>query len=78
VPVNLSVKNVPDDVAEKLRQRAKVNNRSLQGELLALLKSAVSSPRKLTASELLEVVRESGLRTSRGAAADIRATRDAR
>jgi antitoxin FitA len=78
MPVNLSVKNVPDDVAEKLRQRAKVNNRSLQGELLALLASAVSSPRKLTASEVLEIVRESGLRTPRSAAADIRATRDAR
>jgi plasmid stability protein len=76
--VNLSVKNVPDEVAEKLRRRAKANNRSLQGELLAVLQDAVSSPSKLSAAELLRVVRESGLRSPREAAAAIRATRDAR
>jgi plasmid stability protein len=78
MPVNLSVKNVPDDVAEKLRLRAKANNRSLQGELLAVLQEAVSSPSKLSAAELLQVVRESGLRSPREAAIAIRATRDAR
>jgi hypothetical protein len=65
-----------DDV--DLRLRAKANNRSLQGELLALLQDAVSSPSKLSAAELLQVVRESGLRSPREAAASIRATRDAR
>ena len=78
MPVNLSVKNVPDDVAEKLRRRAKANNRSLQGELLAVLQDAVSSPRKLSASELLQVVRASGLRSPREATAAVRQTRDAR
>ena len=78
MPVNLSVKNVPDDVAEKLRLRAKANNRSLQGELLAVLREAVSSPSKLSAAELLQIVRESGLRSPREAAIAIRATRDAR
>ena len=33
---NLSIKNVPDDVVARLRERARVNHRSLQGELLAL------------------------------------------
>ena len=78
MPVNLSVKNVPDDVAEKLRLRAKANNRSLQGELLAVLQEAVSSPSQLSAAELLQIVRESGLRSPREAAIAIRATRDAR
>lgn len=75
--VNLSVKNVPDDVAEKLRQRAKANHRSLQGELLAVLQEAVSAPPKLGPAELLKVVRESGLRTPREAAKFVRETRDA-
>lgn len=39
--VNLSIKNVPDALAGKLRKRAEGNHRSLQGELMALLESAL-------------------------------------
>jgi plasmid stability protein len=38
--VNVSVKNVPDDIVEKLRTRAKRHHRSLQGELMAILEEA--------------------------------------
>jgi len=38
---NLSVKDVPDDLAERLRQRAARNHRSLQGELMAIIEQAV-------------------------------------
>lgn len=38
---NLSVKDVPDDVAERLRQRAARNHRSLQGELMAIIEQAL-------------------------------------
>lgn len=38
--VNLSIKNVPYDVAERLRRRAELNHRSLQRELLALVQQA--------------------------------------
>lgn len=41
--VNLSVKDVPDDVAEKLRQRAARNHRSLQGELMAIVEQAANA-----------------------------------
>ena len=41
--VNLSIKNVPDVMAGKLRKRADGNHRSLQGELMALLESALGS-----------------------------------
>ncbi len=34
---NLSIKNVPEWVVEKLRARATANHRSLQGELMALV-----------------------------------------
>lgn len=40
MPVNLSVKNVPDDLAERLRRRAAGNRRSLQRELLSILEAA--------------------------------------
>jgi len=42
--VNLSVKNVPEQVAEQLRRRAERGHRSLQGELLAILEQAASQP----------------------------------
>jgi plasmid stability protein len=42
MPVNLSIKNVPDALADKLRERAERNHRSLQGELMALLEFATS------------------------------------
>lgn len=39
MPVNLSIKNVPDELAELLRARARLNHRSLQRELMAILES---------------------------------------
>jgi len=38
---NISVKDVPEQWAEALRQRAARNHRSLQGELMAILERAV-------------------------------------
>ena len=42
--VNLSIKNVPDALADRLRARAEANHRSLQGELMALVESALNAP----------------------------------
>lgn len=39
MPTNLSVKNVPDELAERLRARAARNHRSLQRELLSILEA---------------------------------------
>jgi plasmid stability protein len=39
--VNLSIKEVPEAVAARLRERAARNHRSLQGELMAIIESAV-------------------------------------
>ena len=38
---NLSIKDVPEALAEALRQRAARNHRSLQGELMAIVEQAV-------------------------------------
>lgn len=43
MPTNVSVKNVPDNVIEKLRQRAKRHHRSLQGELMTILEEAAAT-----------------------------------
>lgn len=51
MPVNLSVKNVPDALAMRLRARAERNHRSLQRELLSILESVAGdhSPQPSTA-----------------------------
>lgn len=42
MPVNLSIKGVPDEIAERLRERAMRNHRSLQGELMAIVSRAAA------------------------------------
>ncbi|MBN8480323.1 MAG: hypothetical protein J0L88_01900 [Xanthomonadales bacterium] len=42
MPVTLTIKNVPDAVAEDLRGRAQANRRSLQQELLLIAEEAAS------------------------------------
>ena len=76
LPMNLSIKNVPDEVVHRLRERAARRHRSLQGELLAIIEEAVQSERELTPTELLAQVRQLGLRTSGDSAAILRADRD--
>jgi plasmid stability protein len=73
--VTLSVKNVPKDLAKRLRERAARNHRSLQGELLAILTEAGTVT---TISDLAALVRRIGLRSPPESAAMIRADRDAR
>ncbi len=43
MPVNLSIKNVPDALAQALRDRAALHRRSLQQELMCLLEQSVDS-----------------------------------
>ncbi|HUZ12673.1 MAG TPA: Arc family DNA-binding protein [Caulobacteraceae bacterium] len=42
---NLSIKNAPDAVIERLRRRAQRHHRSLQGELLAIVEAAARDDR---------------------------------
>lgn len=76
MPINLSIKNAPDEVVHRLRQRAARNHRSLQGELLAIIEAAVRPEQALTPAELLAEVRGLGLRTTADSAAILRADRD--
>lgn len=45
MPVSLSVKDVPEEIADTLRTRAAANHRSLQGELMAILEAAARESR---------------------------------
>ncbi len=75
MPVNLSIKNAPDEVVQRLRRRAARHHRSLQGELLAVIEAAVRSEQELSPAEVLAEVRRLGLRTPDDSASTIRADR---
>jgi antitoxin FitA len=77
VPVNLSIKDVPDQLADALRDRAQRNHRSLQGEMMAMLEAHVGT-RPFKARELWEAARASGLATGRDAVEWVRSDRDGR
>ena len=76
MPINLSIKNAPDEIVRRLRQRAERHHRSLQGELLAIIEDAVRSEPALSPAELLAEVRRLGVRTPSDSTAIIRADRD--
>jgi plasmid stability protein len=74
--VSLSIKDVPDDLVERLRARARQHHRSLQGELLAILEETLVS-RRLTPDEAVLQVKALGTRTSSDSVQMIRQDRDA-
>lgn len=76
--VNRSIKNTPDNVVQRVRQRAERNHRSLQGELMAIIEEAVRPTRQPTPDKFLAEVRSQGLRTPAEAADMVRADRNAR
>ena len=75
--VNLSIKQVPDEVVAALKARATRNRRSLQGELLSILEAAVR-PTRLTPDDLLRRNAERALTTGDDATAWLREERDGR
>ena len=78
MPVSLSIKNAPDEIVKRLKERAERHHRSLQGELMAILEEAVGTPRPLTPDDVLAEVRRMGLSTPREATAIVRQDRDGR
>ena len=75
---NLSIKNAPDELVKRLKERAERHHRSLQGELMAILEEAAGTSRPLTPDEILAKVRQLRLRTPRDATRMIREDRDGR
>lgn len=84
---NLSIKDVSEPLAEKLRQRAERNHRSLQGELMAILERAADEDNAylpagsvtrghVSVYQLMEKVAEYGVRSPSESAELVRAMRD--
>ena len=76
--INLSIKNVPDEIAKQLRRRAAKNHRSLQGELMSIIEEAVAKNETVTPSELLKEIQLMGLSTPSESQDMVREDRDAR
>ncbi len=75
--MDLSIKGVPEEQVALLRERAKANHRSLQGELRALIDAAINvQPRRLSIEEIGAKVGKLPLRRRDEAARLIREDRD--
>ncbi len=60
--MDLSIKGVPEEQAKRLRERAKANHRSLQGELRALIDEASgAAATRLSIDEIVAKVSNLGL-----------------
>jgi plasmid stability protein len=76
--VNLSIKNVPEHIAEGIRKRAVRHHRSLQGELLSILEETVGRETRVTPAGFLEEIQALSLRTPSESLKIIRRDRNAR
>ncbi len=81
--VSLSIKNVPSDVAQALGERARANQRSLQGELMQIVIHAANErpngPRKpFDPQEVIDRARALGLKTEGDSVQIVREMRDSR
>ncbi len=56
MPTNLTLKGVPDEVYERLKEAAAANHRSLNSEIIATLEARVL-PRRASAAEHLAAIR---------------------
>lgn len=52
----ITVKNIPDDLYERLKHRAQTHRRSINGELIHCLEAALM-PKRITPEERLERIR---------------------
>ena len=77
MPTNVSLRNVPDDMVDELRKRARRHHRSLQGELIAILEEAVG-PTKLSVDQAESRLRELRFETRDESTSWLRELRDAR
>lgn len=75
--VNLSIRDVPETLALRLKERAKRNHRSQQGELLAIIEEALR-PGRLTLQEVSRKIEEVNFSTPSESTQMIREDRDSR
>ncbi len=78
MPVNFSIKNVPDEIAKQIKSRAAKNHRSLQGELMSIIEASVAKNETMTPAELLKEIRSLELSTPAESRDMVRDDRDGR
>jgi plasmid stability protein len=74
--VNLSIKDVPEEQVEILRQRAKRNHRSLQGELRAIVDEISKPAQKKPISEIVKRLQKLSITRAEESTKWIREDRD--
>jgi plasmid stability protein len=79
MPIDLTIKDVPDELVERLRRRAERSQSSLQAELRSILTEELGrSPGRLSVREARRRVAELGQQSPGESATMIREDRDAR
>lgn len=78
MPLNLSIKSVPEEWVEKLRKRAKENHRSLQGELMTILEENLGTGLTLSSNEVFKKLRKINIKTKSESVKIIRNDRNSR
>jgi plasmid stability protein len=74
--VNLSIKNVPEDVVARLKEQAKRNHRSLQGELRSVIEASLPKRGTLTLEEISRRNKERGFASPSESTQMVREDRD--
>lgn len=76
--VNLSIKNAPEHIVAALRERARRNHRSLQGELMAIVEAAANEPKPFDLEAVMEQLKGIRLNTETSSVEIVREMRDNR
>lgn len=42
--VTITIKNIPEEIYERVKNQARINHRSINGEILSILEQAISIP----------------------------------
>jgi antitoxin FitA len=78
MPVTLSIKNAPDAIVDRLRERARRSHRSLQGELMAIIEAAAAEATPSNLTTVADRVRALGHTSAADSVDIVRADRDRR
>ncbi|TFG57589.1 MAG: Arc family DNA-binding protein [Candidatus Aminicenantes bacterium] len=62
MPTNFTLKNIPEDLYKKVKERAQRNNRSINGEIISIISAAMAS-RHSSVDEILARARALRART---------------
>ena len=62
IAMNYTLKNIPEEIYEKIKIRAARNRRSINGEIIDIL-AAVTVPKRQSVEEILAIARELRSRT---------------